>query len=139
MKKIAVIVVILLCSCTKVANEQGEKTYQLNPETAAEIEAPIEATGSLLTALTPLYPPAGAAGVAILTALGIWRKKIKPKYEKAQTEANLYHTTTHALVTAIEEFKENSPEAWLKLKEELNVGPNVENVIRAIRNLPIKE
>ena len=129
--------VVCLIGCTKEIDKQGKTTWKLDPVRTKQVEDAVEGGASLLSVV---YPPATAAGLAILTALGIWKKKIKPNYEKAKTEANLYHTTAHTIIAAIDELKKTDNPAWKKLEKEL--GPmslNIENVIRAIRNLPAKE
>lgn len=130
----------MLCvlGCTKEVNEQGETTWKLDPIRTQQVEDAVEGGASLLSVL---YPPAGAAVVAVLAALGIWRKKIKPNYEKAKTEANLYHTSTHTLVQVIEAIKKDEPELWEKIEPflESRMGTNIENVIRAMRGLSPKE
>lgn len=143
MKKLLISIVFVLCvlGCTKELNEQGKTTWKLNPVITEQVEQATEGTASILTALTPFFPPAGAVGATLLAALGIWRKKIKPNYEKAKTEAELYHTSTKTLVEVIEEIKANQPEVWSKLKPilESNIGQNMENVIRALRGKAPKE
>ena len=140
MKKWIISIVFVLCvlGCTKEINEQGQTTWKLDPIRTEQVESAIESGASLLSVV---YPPAGAAAVAILGALGIWRKKIKPNYEKAKTEANLYHTSTHTLVQVIEAIKKDEPELWEKIEPFMDsrIGTNTENVIRAIRGLPAKE
>lgn len=132
----------MLCifGCTKEINQEGQTTWRLDPVRTEQVEQSVEGFAGLLATLTPFLPHAGAAAVPILAALGIWRKKIKPNYEKAKTEANLYHTTAHTIIAAIEELKKTDNQAWKKLEKEL--GPmsiNLENVIRGMRNLPPKE
>jgi len=144
MKKWLITLVFVLCvlGCTKEINDQGKETWKLNPIFSEKIEAPIEAGGNLLTALAPLLPYAGTAGVALLTALGIYRKTVKPQFEEAKTEANLYHTSTHTLVAIIEDIKIKQPDLWAKLKpflEDAKMSKNIQNVILALRGLPPSE
>ena len=123
-----------LHGCTKEIDDQGKTTWKLDPIRAEQIEDTIEGGANLLKVI---YPPAGAAMVTLLGLLGYWRKKIKPSFEKAKIEANLYHTTTHTIVAAIEELKKTDNPAWKKLEKELGpMSVNLENVIRAIRGLP---
>ena len=135
MKKWILSIILLVCitGCTKEIDDQGKATWKLDPVRTKQVEDAIEGGASLLSAV---YPPALAAVVTLLGLLGYWRKKIKPNYEKAQTEANLYHTTTHTIVAAIEELKKTDNAAWKKLEKELAMSVNLENVIRAIRGLP---
>ena len=137
MKKWLIITVLLLgaCGCVKSVNSEGKTIYRADPCSLARIEKGTEGVISVLTILGAFWPallPVAAAGVGVYGTY----KKIKPKLLESQTEANLYHTTTHALVTAIEDLKINNPEAWSKLKEEIRVGPQVESVIRALRGKP---
>ena len=145
MKKLIVCVVMLavLCvaGCITSVDSEGKKTYRIDPNESAKYEGGAEGVAALLQALSPFVPYVGTGSLAILTALGIYRGKIKPKLETAQTEADLYHTSTHTLVAVIEEIKVKQPELWEKLKPFLNdtqMGQNTENVIRALRSLPPK-
>jgi hypothetical protein len=139
---LSIVFVAFFCGCTKEINtETGETTWKLNPIISQQVEDTAEGAAGLLTALTPFIPHAGVAGGALLTALGIYRRKVKPNFDKAKTEANLYHTATHTLVEVIEDIKKNEPEVWAKIKPllETEMGQNIENAIRAIRGLPPKE
>lgn len=117
----------------------GEKKYRLDPnETAVwekRGEAAVGIAGILSTFWPALLPFAGYGAHAIKA----W-KTVKPKLEQAQTEADMYHTSTRSIVLAIDEFKKSNPEDWAKLKDKLEkaVGPEVENIIRALRGLPAK-
>lgn len=136
-------IVMLLCvlGCTKEIGEDGRTTWKLDPIRSEQVEKGVESAAKLLQALTPFLPHAGVAGTALLAALGIYRKKVKPNFDKAKTEANLYHTSTHTLVEVIEAIKKDEPELWEKIEPFLEgrIGKNTENVIRAMRGLPIKE
>ncbi len=122
----------------------GEKTYAVDPNSgvvkvvetaaaAAEVAAPFVAGpwGLLLTAIA-------GAGAAWL--------KVKPSLTTAKAKAEHYYAATASVVTAIEEFKKQAPDAWTKLETAINeqltkqnVDPKtIENVIRAIRGLPEK-
>ena len=137
---LSIVLVLFLAGCTKVISEDGEATYKINPIISEKIEAPIEATGNLLTALAPVLPYAGTAGLALLSALGIYRKTVKPQFEEAKTEANLYHTSMHTVVMIIEDIKKNDKELWLKIEPffDSKVGTITENLIRALRGLEPK-
>ena len=143
MKKILLSVILLffVCGCTKEINEQGQATWKLDPVRSEKVEKQVESAAGLLTALTPFLPHAGVAATALLTALGVYRTKVKPNFDKARTEANLYHTTTHTLVQVIETIKKDEPELWAKIEPFMDskIGKNTENVIRAMRGLPVKE
>lgn len=137
MKKIVFVSLILffVVGCTKEVTPDGKTTYRADPCSLAKIEQGVEGGLGILNILSVFWPallPVAAAGAGVY---GTYRK-VKPKLLESQTKANLYHTSTHALVTAIEDFKKNNPEAWSKLKEEIKMGPQVESVIRALRGLP---
>ena len=144
MKKWILSLVLLVCisGCVKSQDDQGRITYRIDPNTAMKYEKPIEGAITILEVLTPFVPYAGTAAVALLTALGIWKGKIKPKLTEARTEANLAHTATHTVVSIIEDIKIKQPELWEKMKPEFidsQMSKNIENVVRAIRRLPAKE
>lgn len=122
----------------------GEKTFGVDPNSKIVQGAEVAAEG--LAAVGPLF---GATGGLIAGAaagiLAAWRK-IKPSLTQARTKAAQYYAATAATVTAIEEFKEASPDSWARLgaliTEQLTkqgLDPKtIENVIRAIRGLPAK-
>lgn len=115
----------------------GEKLYSLDPNAVAKIEPVIETAITVGGMLAPLFPfliPVIALAGGIF---GTW-KKIKPQVVKAQNRATLMHTGVSSLVVAIEALKKVSPESWEKLKDKIKVGPEIENIIRAIRGLPAK-
>jgi len=141
MKKllICVVLALLVGGCVKGTDSEGNTTWRLDLGKAGQVEQGAEGAAGILNIIGAYWPPAGAAGLTLLTALGIWKKKIKPNYEKAKTDANLYHTTAHTIIAAIEELKKTDPAAWKKLEKEL--GPmsiHLENVIRGMRGLPVK-
>ncbi len=142
MSLIAITTMLAMSGCTAVEDEKtGKTTWKLNPLISKQVEDAAEGTAGILKILGPYIPYAGTGSVAIMTALGIYLKKIKPNYTKAKTEANLYHTTTHTLVQVVEHIKKNEPEIWAKLKPLLDseMGRNTENAIRGLRGLPAKE
>ena len=144
MRKWIVSIVLLVCilGCTKEIDDQGRTTWKLDPNEVVKYEKPVEGAITILEVLTPFVPYAGTAVVALLTALGIWKGKIKPKLIEAQTEANLAHTATHTVVSIIEDIKTKQPDLWAKMKPgfiDSQMSTNIENVIRAIRRLPAKE
>ena len=51
----------------------------------------------------------------------------------------MYYSVASAVVEAIEQFKEENPDDWDKLEIELTklIGPKAENIIRALRGLPL--
>lgn len=138
---VLMIVPLFLFGCTKETSKDGKVAYKLNPIISEKIEAPIEAGGKLLEALGPYIPYASTAGLALLSALGIYRTTVKPKFVAAKTEANLFHTGMHTVVMAIEDVKKKEPELWSKLEPFLDsrIGTITDNIIRGLRGLPPKE
>ena len=141
MKKLFLSTILLLCicGCVRSLDDQGRTTYHIDPNEAMKYEKPVEAAATVLEALAPFVPYAGTGAVALLTALGIWKAKIKPQYTKAKTEANLYHTTARTVVAVIEDIKLKDSELWKKLKpflEDSQMGKNVTNAILALRGKP---
>lgn len=129
MKKwfISVVFILFICGCQ--ANPQTGQA-ELKPDVVAAIDKAAEKTSEQLKiwgpAATAAYPPA-AGIVGILGLLvGAWQKR----------KSNRAHGTTAALVSGIEEFKDANPTEWKKLKDRLHIGPEAENVIRAMRGLP---
>ncbi len=138
-KRLAILLtLVFFVGCVKTIDEQGKKTWRLDPIKTEKVEKTIEEGASLIGAL---YPPALAAIIPLLGALGYWKTKIKPKFLEARTEANLYHASTHTLVQVVEDIKKNQPEIWKEIEPFLKsrIGTNTENVIRAMRGLPAKE
>ena len=140
MKKYIIIAVLLLCSgCIKTVTD-GEATYRLDPNEAAKYEQVVEVTGGVMALLVPIFPflaPILAAGGG---AYAVYKNQ-KPKFTKEQTRADAYHGASETLVSVIEKFKETNPTEYTVLEERLKkyVGPETENIIRALRGLPPKE
>lgn len=123
----------------------GAKTYAVDPNSKAlaGAEAAVETVGTI----APLVGGAtgGIIGGVALGILAAWRK-VKPALTAARTEASLYHAAAASTVTALETYKETSPETWTKLGELLTVEMGkhgvdakiIENVIRGLRGLPEK-
>ena len=146
MKKLLLIVLLFLAGCKVATNEEGKKTYQLDPNTTASVETGAEGAAGILTVLTPfLGPSATIAATGILTALGVWRK-LKPRFVAAQDKATMAHTVAGSLVGSIEILKKSYPEDWKHLEptivstlEASGVDTQVlDNVIRGLRGLPPK-
>ena len=130
------VLALLVVGCIRgVDPNTGEPTWRVDPNVAGDIEGYAQ-TGitimGLLGAFFPVLIPATTLAGGIFAT---WRK-MKPKVTAAQTRAELCHTSTASLVTAIDEYKKIDPDGWEKLKARIKVGPEVENIIRAIRNLP---
>lgn len=131
--------------CTAITDPNtGETVRVLDPN--SPIVTTGEAVAQGVSAIGPFFGAAGGliAGIAA-GALAAWRK-IKPALASATTQAEQYHATAAAAVTAMEEFKAVSPEAWSKLgtlvsdqltKQGLDAKV-IENVIRGLRGLPAK-
>jgi len=144
MKKTMLWCVVLLSLCMACVGciestdpETGETLYNVDPNTAAKVEVGTEAAVNIATILAAFWPvllPVAGAGAG---ALGAWRN-MKPKLTEAQTKEELYYKSTASLVSAIETLKVKNPASWEKLKAALAIGPETENVIRALRGLPPK-
>lgn len=138
MKKyiVAIVLALLVAGCvTSTDPETGKTIYQFDPNTYGPIE-PIVQTGITIgQLLAPLFPVIIPALTLVIGGFGLWLK-IKPQVTKAQDRATLMHTGISSLVIAVEELKEVSPESWAKLKDMIKVGPEINNIIRAIRGLP---
>ncbi|GAH36462.1 unnamed protein product [marine sediment metagenome] len=90
-----------------------------------------------------LLPFAGYGAHALQT----W-KLVKPRLVKAQSEAEMYHTTALTTVIGLDEFKKAYPNDWKKVSAELVnikdrlISPEdrqkIENVILGLRGLPPK-
>ena len=120
--------------------ETGKKTYSLDPNAASKMEESAEATLAILTILGSLFPvliPVTTAAAGIYGAY----KVIKPKLEDAKEEADMYYAATDSIVSAMEKFKKTNPEQWEAVGSFLShkIGPNTENVIRALRGLHPKD
>lgn len=142
MKKVLIScwLLLLVGSCVSgVDLVTGEPTVGIDPNISAKIESGAEATIGILTILGAFWPILIPIMTGIGGGLATWRK-IKPKLTEAQSEATMYYSATESVVTAIEDFKEKYPEEWDKLKAECShtIGPQAENVIRAILGKPPK-
>jgi len=136
MKKFLLLLVVGLlaigvmgCQTNPVTGER-----EIDPVVAAKIDAvtvpaeqSIEALGPVATAIWP--PAAGILGILGL-ALGAWNKR----------KASNSYAVTESVVTTIEKWKTDNPDAWKTLEEKMSksIGSDAENIIRAIRGLPKK-
>ncbi len=139
MKKLLLVLVLFCAGCEITKDATGEKQVRIDPNQAAKVEAAVEGGIGVLEALAALWPLAGTGAVGLAAALAAWRKA-KARLTESQTETEMYHSATAALVAAIKDYRETNPETWdkLKLKLEGAVGPDAENIIRALRGLPPK-
>ena len=134
---ICMMALLVVVGCvTSIDPVTGETLYGLDPN-AVKIEPVVETVITIGTLLAPLFPMIIPALTLITGGFGIWLK-MKPQITKAQNRATLLHTGVSSLVMAVEELKKISPDGWEKLKTEIKVGPEIENIIRAIRGLPAK-
>lgn len=119
--------------------EELKRAASADPNTATAIEGAAEAGVGILQALAAIWPGAAVGAGALGTALAAWRKA-KGKLAASKTEGEAYYHTTQALVLAIDEYREANPDKWIKLKATLEgaIGPEAENIIRALRSLPPK-
>lgn len=118
----------------------GKTTYRVDPNKAAVVEKTAEVSVTVMQALTPFFPWLGAVATGIGGSLTVWRTQ-KPKFIREQTRADLFHGTAESLVVLLEKFKGTNPTEWAALEKILSdkVGPETENVIRALRGLPQKK
>jgi hypothetical protein len=132
------------CISSTVTDSNGvtKKVVSLDPNNAIVVNADTGLTvGQMIAAASGTIWPIGTLMAGALgAALAAWRK-YKPLLTAATTQATQSYNTTSAVVSAIETYKTDNPTEWLKLEEYLTkaIGPNAENVIRAIRGLPPKE
>lgn len=144
MKKKVIMVIVLLglvSGCIPVPDPNtGETKYKPDPNIVSAVEKTIEVAIGVGTATTPLLPWM-APIVALAAGAYATYKRQKPKLVAAETSAAKAHSVTEALVNVLEDFKEQEPEKWKKLKALMSdyVGTETENVIRALRGLPPKE
>lgn len=140
MKKVIVLMCLLsLSGCVATIDPTtGGKLYSLDPNAVSIIEPIVKGGLTIGAILATIFPGSSiiTVGLAAIGSIFATWKRMKPRVTKAQGRAELCHTSTAALVTAIEEYKKIDPKGWEALKKEIKVGPEVENIIRAIRNLP---
>ena len=144
MKKRILIVVLLMFmtfGCIKTVTD-GKTSYRVDPNKAVAVEKTAEVGVTVMQALTPFFPWLGAVATGIGGGLAVWRQQ-KPKFIKEQSRADMYHSVTSGLVSAIEKYKKEgiSEAEWLNFEKILmgKIGPESENVIRALRGLPPKK
>ena len=131
---------------TEVDPETGQELTRLDPEVAQRVGKVSEAVPAVrqgLDVASIIWPSAAAVLGVIGGAVGAAKKasdKYKPKLTEAQLRQLQYHNASSAVVKAIEEFKQTNSKDWQSLKKKLTkyIGPEAENVIRAIRGLPAK-
>ena len=134
MKKILLLsLVMCLAAAGCVTNPQtGQR--ELDPNITATVDTITVPAQQAVELATPfaasLYPPAAAILGVIGLGLAAWNKR----------KANNSYTLTETVVSAIEAWKAENPNDWAKLQEKLSklIGPEAENVIRAMRGLPEK-
>ena len=142
MKKILFIIVMMLFigGCVKVVTVDPNTglesmAYAIDPNVVGQTEQIGGIVYSISSGLGAFFPWAtGVAGIVggLLGAIA----RYKPKLTGLQTKQEITYNSTEALVGLIEELKKTNPETWTSLKDRLKIGPEVENVIRAIRGLP---
>ena len=138
---VAIVLASITLGCVQGLNpDTGQIETVISPEAVVVIDAVAEAAPGLAALLALLVPAALPVSTLLVGAAGVW-VKMKPKLTTARTEAEHFYSATESLVEAIEQFKADNPEEWVKLRSKLgeNVGENTEAVIRAIRGLPLKD
>lgn len=139
-KKLLTWLTILLFSALVVSGcEELKRAAQADPNTTEALEGAAEAGVGILQALAVLWPGAAAGAAGLGVALKAWRSA-KKNLATSETNSEQYYHATESLVEAIHNYREENPDKWKKLKAELKeaIGPEAENVIRAIRMLPPK-
>jgi len=138
------LVLLFVAGCVESIDPvTGEKLVQLDPNTVVFIDKLAE--GARVAeigggALSVFWPLAGLVAGIAGGLVSMWRR-LKPQVAEARKETELYYNTAGAIVAAIEQFKTDYPDDWGKLETQLEklIGEKAEAVIRALRNLPIKE
>lgn len=116
---------------TKVTKLDSNNVIVKNAESGLTV-------GQMIAAASGTIWPVGTLIAGIFGGLLTAWKKYKPLLVTAQSQATQSYNVTASLVEAIEQFKETNPTEWTALKAKLTeaIGPNAENVIRALRGLP---
>lgn len=141
MKKMMLVIVMLMLigGCVKVVTIDPNGIAHTSYAVDVNAVTPYEAVGgigyTISMGLSTIWPIAGVIAGIIGTLLASW-KKYKPQLQELQKKESLAYNATTSLVGFIEELKKTSPDVWEKLKGNLKIGPEVENVIRAIRGKP---
>ena len=136
MKRFLLIVVVALLAigimgCVTNPNT-GER--EIKPEVVAKIDAVTIPAEQSIEALAPIavaiWPP--AAGI-----LGSLGSTLGPRNKR---KASNSYAVTESVVTTLEKWKVDNPEAWATLEAKMSksIGIDAENIIRAIRGLPPK-
>jgi hypothetical protein len=135
------IMLVAFVGCIKSVDPvTGIANYSLDPNSAAKVDVVLAAGQGIGMAISSVAPEIGGLLLAALAAGGaVWRN-LKPKLTEATDKAQKYYDATSTTVSALEKFKTEYPEDWEKLSPILEkcTGVEVENVIRALRNLPPK-
>ena len=138
--KLLTCLAVLMLSVLVVSGcEELKRAASEDPNTTVAIEGAAEAGVGILQALAVLWPGAAAGAAGLGVALKAWRNA-KKNLAQSETNSEQYYHATESLVQAIGEYRDENPDKWEKLKTtfEATIGPEAENVIRAIRNLPQK-
>lgn len=133
---IPITVACLLAGCA--TTQTGETV--ITPEAVEIIDAVAAVAEPLGVSLAVLFPPAAALGGVLAGMAGAWRR-MKPKLEDAESQAELATYAGEATAVALEQFKADNPKEWALLAEFLKKhhGTTVENFYRALRDLPPKD
>ena len=128
-----------LAGCEQLMQLAQDANDPNNAPKVAAAEATAEGAVGILQGLAAVWPGAAVGAVSLATALRAWRNAKKQLATSESTGAQYYHVT-ESLVGAINDYRSKNPEKWESLKVALEsaVGPEAENVIRAIRGLPVK-
>lgn len=134
---LGVLFMTYVAGCVREQQSDGTTVTHIDPNAVAPIEVAAEIGISIAAALGIVWPLSIPIGGILAALLAAWRKN-RHKFVKSQSEAELYHNTTEAIVEAVEGWKNANETTWAKLKARLEkaIGPKAENVIRALRDLP---
>ncbi len=128
MKKILTITLVL------VALLIGCEQSTLTPAASTNIDTAIttvESVGQITSMLGVLMPALLPIGALILGIAGTV-KKLKPKLQLANTNAQMSAAVIHDIVAAIEEFKVKNPTEWIALK--IKLGSKLSPITKKVIN-----
>ena len=150
MKKLILIVAVLaFAGCAQqveTADDGTQQTYYVvDPNVSAfgkGLEGPLTLVVNTAPALAPTWPPAAAVGSIAAAILAIGGALAKLKIRKVENEGNDFARTLkqsyaagQGIVSAIEQFKRESPELWEKLAAELRnrLGPEERAMVEKLK------
>jgi hypothetical protein len=129
--------ILFVVGCVKTYDSAGKPTVALDPNAGIKIQQGLDVATTATTGAGLFWPGMTGVGLILGWASGLWRK-LNPVLSATATKTQKYYDVTNAIVSGIESFKDACPAEWEKLSAQLEkvIGPEAENVIRALRNLP---